>query len=40
MNRTNIAVIIRFVPAGAPLNSFQTKTPHAAATIVAPWPSP
>ena len=29
-----------FVPFGAFLNSFHTKTPQAAATIVAPCPKP
>lgn len=28
------------VPFGASLNSFQIKTPHAAATMVAPCPRP
>jgi hypothetical protein len=28
------------VPAGAPLNSFQMKTPQSAATNVAPCPRP
>ena len=40
MKSPNMAVMSRPVPAGAPANSFQTKTPQAAATIVAPWPRP
>src|SRR6185436_7628881 len=40
MNSTNMAAISRRVEGEAPANSFHTKTPQAAATIVAPWPRP
>jgi hypothetical protein len=36
----NINARSLFVPEGAFLNSFQMKTPHNAATIVAPCPKP
>jgi hypothetical protein len=34
--KTNIAAIMAFVRFDDPLNSFQTKTPQIAATIVPP----
>lgn len=40
MKLKNMKGISRLVPVSAPSNSFQIYTPHAAATMVAPWPSP
>src|SRR6185437_14769010 len=40
INKTNMAAIKPPVFAPLPLNSFHIKTPHRAATIVAPWPRP
>ena len=37
---TNIVASNKLVLFEEPLNSFQIKTPHNAATRVAPWPSP
>ena len=39
-NAANMRARSREVPGGASLNSFQMKTPHSAATRVAPCPSP
>lgn len=39
-NAANMSARRREVPAGASLNSFQMKTPHKAATRVAPCPNP
>ena len=33
-------MVNQFFALGRSLNSFQINTPHNAATIVAPWPSP
>ena len=38
MNKRNIRARRRLVSGPAPRNSFQTKTPQIAPTMVAPWP--
>jgi hypothetical protein len=40
INEINMPVISQLTLREDPLNSFHTKTPHAAATMVAPCPSP
>ena len=39
-NKKNIIGINHLFLEGKSLNSFQIKTPHIAATNVAPWPNP